>query len=551
MAPTALSFLLWPLFLGALGSGPDNGHPQVETQYGKLRGKTLSVKETDRTVHAFYGVPFAKPPVGPLRFAAPEPPESWSSVREAQEHAPLCQQNRRVLEQITRILNISLPPLSEDCLYLNIFTPADREKGLKLPVMVFIHGGGLQFGGAGMFEGYALSAYENVVVASIQYRLGFLGFFSTRDKQVPGNYGFFDQVAALRWVQENIGDFGGDPNIVTIFGESAGAVSVSLLLLSPMSRGLFHQAIAESGVALIPDLMEDKPQDLTSTLKVVSEASACDSASLLDCLRKKTEEEMSEISESLGPIVFSGRVDGTFIPKAVAELLAEKTVAPVPFIVGVNNHEFGHMLPRAHNITGLNDGMPRDRVVQVLRKFPIMNARPEILSLVMDEYFGNTTDPLQIRDGFLDLCGDVMFVIPAISTANYHRDSGFPVYFYEFQHRPSLFKNVKPDYVKADHADELFFVVGGPFLHKGSMFVGPDTEEEKTLSKAVMNYWANFARNGNPNGPGLVQWPQYDQNEGFLQINISLSAAQKLKAKKYEFWTKTLHQKILAVSRDG
>lgn len=553
MAPLVLTVLLCPLFLGALGSGQEDSHPYVETQYGKLRGKTVSVKETNRKVHAFTGVPFAKPPVGSLRFAVPEPPESWSSVKEAQDHAPLCLQSLTVLEQMSSFFNMSLtlPPLSEDCLYLNIYTPADREKDSKLPVMVFIHGGGLRSGGAGMFEGSALSAYENVVVASIQYRLGFLGFFSTGDEQAQGNYGFLDQVAALKWIQENIVNFGGDPNLVTIFGESAGGISVSILLVSPLSKGLFHRAIAESGVALIPQLLADKPQDLTMNQKIVSNVSACDSASLLDCLKDKTGDEISKISGSLNHIYFPGRVDGKFIPKPVVELLTEKAVAAVPFIIGVNNHEFGYIIPMGLNIKGLEDGMSRDHAQQILRNNPLLSIPPEILPLVMNEYFGNTTDPLKIRDNFLDLGGDVMFVVPSISTAAYHREAGVPVYFYEFQHRPSVFKDIKPDYVKADHADELFFVVGGPFLDKGTMFAGPDTEEEKTLSKAVMKYWANFARNGDPNGPGLIQWPQYDQNESYLQININPSAAHKLKAEKYAFWTKILHQKSLTVSQDN
>ncbi|KAG8562430.1 hypothetical protein GDO81_015674 [Engystomops pustulosus] len=551
MALLVLTFLLWPLFQGTLGSDEMGIYPLVETKYGKLQGKTLTVKETNRTVHAFYGVPFAKPPVGSLRFAAPETPESWISQREAQEHAPLCLQSHHTLKQMTSFFEVplQLPRLSEDCLYLNIFTPAEREKDSKLPVMVFIHGGGLRFGGAGMFEGSALSAFENVVVVSIQYRLGFLGFFSTGDEQAPGNYGFMDQVAALKWIQENIMNFGGDSNLVTIFGESAGGISVSVLMMSPMARGLFHRAIAESGVALIPDLMADNTKDFSFIKKTVSNISACDQIVLIDCLREKTEDEISLISGSLSKIFFPGRIDGRFLPKPAVQLLTEKAVAPVPFIIGVNNHEFGYVLPMTFNITGLKEGLPRDHVQHILMSKRLLGVQQEIIALVMDQYFGNTTDPFKIRDNFLDLCGDYMFVIPALSTANYHRDSGAPVYFYEFQHRPSLFKDLKPNYVKADHADEIFFVVGGPFLDKGIMFSGPDTEEEKNLSKAVMKYWANFARKGDPNGPGLVQWPQYDQYKGYLQINVNPSPGYGLKAEEYEFWTKTLHQKILTLSQ--
>lgn len=226
------------------------------TRYGNLQGVTLTVKDTPRTVDAFFGVPFAKPPVGPLRFKDPEPPEPWSSVRDASCHPPMCLQKITSIQHVRHYLkgNFHFPPISEDCLYLNVFTPSDRDNNSHLPVMVFIHGGGLVTGGASLFEGSALSVYEDVVVVTVQYRLGILGFFSKGDEKVPGNFGVLDQVAALRWVQENIRNFDGDPGSVTIFGQSAGALTVSVLVMSPMSKGLFHRAIAESGVPLLPGI---------------------------------------------------------------------------------------------------------------------------------------------------------------------------------------------------------------------------------------------------------------------------------------------------------
>ncbi|XP_018431316.1 PREDICTED: cocaine esterase-like, partial [Nanorana parkeri] len=245
------------LLLAGLCAGGEDGRPLLSTRYGKLRGKTVTAKAADRTVHAFYGVPFAKPPVGPLRFAASGAPENWNGVREATEHPPMCVQDPAIMKNLIDVFKAKfvIPPTSEDCLYLNVFTPGDRGQDAKLPVMVFIHGGALVMGAAMMFEGSALSAHENVVVVSIQYRLGILGFFSSGDSQAAGNYGFLDQVEALRWVKENIADFGGDPDSVTIFGESAGGVSVSALVLSPLAKGLFHRAIAESGVAIMPGLI--------------------------------------------------------------------------------------------------------------------------------------------------------------------------------------------------------------------------------------------------------------------------------------------------------
>ncbi|XP_069801981.1 fatty acyl-CoA hydrolase precursor, medium chain-like [Dendropsophus ebraccatus] len=546
MAALMRVVVLCILALGVLVSGQRDGRPEVETQYGKLRGKTMSVKGTDRTVNAFYGVPFAKPPVGSLRYAAPEPPEAWSSTREATDYAPMCLQDHQMMEMLMENFKVKLtiPPVSEDCLYLNIFTPSDCAKGEKLPVMVFIHGGGLMMGAALMFAGSALSAHENIIIVSIQYRLGLLGFFSSGDDRAPGNYGFLDQVAALQWVQKNIGDFGGDPNSVTIFGESAGGISVSALVASPLAKGLFHRAIAESGVILMPTLVALSKEQEVFIRSIVANISGCDVDMVLDCLKAKSEEEMQSLVVSMKFMALPPTIDGVFFSKPVEQILADKEVNSVPFLTGVTNQEFGWILPSSVNITGLREGMERETVEELLRNFPLLNSFSSATSLLMDEYIGDKTDPAEIRNRFLDLAGDIIFVIPALRVAKYHRDAGHPTYFYEFQHRPSLFKDSKPDFVKSDHGDELCSVMGGPFLKDDIVFTASFKEEEKTLSKTVMKYWANFARTGNPNGPGLVHWPVYDQDEGYMEISLKEKAAKQLKAEKYEFWTKLLSGKM-------
>ncbi|XP_055284609.1 liver carboxylesterase-like, partial [Moschus berezovskii] len=233
--------------------------PIVETAQGRVLGNYVSLKGFAQPVAVFLGIPFAKPPLGSLRFAPPQPAEPWTFVKNTTSHAPMCSQST-VLAEMSSDFNSRMksvkPKFSEDCLYLNIYTPADLTKRRRLPVMVWIHGGALLMGGASAHDGLVLSAHENVVVVTIQYRLGIWGFFSTGDEHSRGNWGHLDQVAALHWVQENIANFGGDPGSVTIFGVSAGGESVSVLVLSPLAKNLFHRAISESGVALLPGLVK-------------------------------------------------------------------------------------------------------------------------------------------------------------------------------------------------------------------------------------------------------------------------------------------------------
>ncbi|KAG8437415.1 hypothetical protein GDO86_008204 [Hymenochirus boettgeri] len=458
----------------------------------------------------------------------------------------MCLQDSEGMKQLIKIFNVefTLPSMSEDCLYLNVYTPADRKKNSKLPVMVFIHGGGLVMGLASMVDGSALSAYENVIVVNIQYRLGILGFFSSGDTEVRGNFGFLDQVAALRWVQENIKDFGGDPQSVTIFGESAGGVSVSLQILSPLSKGLFHKAIAQSGVALLPGLMISETKEVLLIRDLVANISGCNVPDLVDCLKQKSEDDIVAFSEAMKFGVLPGCVDGEFLPKPAEEILAGKESNNVPFMIGVNNHEFGWILPMASNISGLKEGIEKKEIESTMRAFPLLHTVSNIIPLIIEEYFGDTNDPKEIRNRFLELNGDIIFVIPALRTAQYHRDSRLPVYFYEFQHRPSMFHDSKPDFVKADHGDELFFVFGGPFLSAGVIFQSAGTEEEKVLSKRIMRYWANFARTGDPNGPGLSDWPKYEEDEDYLEINLNQKPSHKLKEGRLKFWTITVPEKI-------
>ncbi|XP_040591245.1 carboxylesterase 5A [Mesocricetus auratus] len=532
--------LMWAIWIfAAIMRGSVTEEPHRYTRLGWVKGKQVTVLGTPKPVDVFLGIPFAAPPLGDLRFSNPQPASPWHDLREATTYPNLCFQNSEWLSTNQKMLKVHYPNfgVSEDCLYLNIHAPAHANNGSNLPVMVWIPGGGFQTGSASIFDGSSLAAYEDVVIVTIQYRLGIFGFFNTRDQHAPGNWAFHDQLAALRWVKENIKFFGGNPDSVTIFGGSAGAISISSLVISPLSKGLFHRAIMESGVAIIPSL-SSFDADLKTDLQVVADACGVDesdSQTLLQCLREKSSLELLKLGKKTKS--FTRVVDGSFFPDEPIELLSQKTFKAVPSIIGVNNHECGYILPMRDTpeiLLGSNESVALN-LVHILLHIPT-----QYLHVVSKEYFHGMHSLTDIRDTLLDLFGDVFFVVPGLVTARYHRDAGAPVYFYEFQHRPLCFKNIRPAFVKADHTDEIRFVFGGPFLKGDIAMFEEATEEEKLLSRKMMEYWANFARSGNPNGDGLPLWPVYDQDERYLMLDLNISVGQRLKDRRVEFWTDTL-----------
>ncbi|XP_028635137.1 pyrethroid hydrolase Ces2a-like isoform X2 [Grammomys surdaster] len=520
--------------------GQDSARPIRNTHTGQVRGSFVHVKDTKSGVHTFLGIPFAKPPVGPLRFAPPEDPEPWSGVRDATSEPAMCLQTDMMNSEIVKEMKLNIPliPISEDCLYLNIYTPAHAHEGSNLPVMVWIHGGGLVGGWASMNDGSTLAATEEIVVVSIQYRLGILGFFSTGDKHARGNWGYLDQVSALRWVQKNIIYFGGNHDRVTIFGGSAGGTSVSSHVVSPMSQGLFHGAIMQSGVALLPNIISDTSEGIYKTVANLSGCEAPDSEALIHCLRAKSKQEILAINQVFKMI--PGVVDGKFLPKHPLELLSSKDFHPVPSIIGITSDECGCQIPKYMGLDRIIEKINRDTLPDVLKSTAAKMMLPlEYSELLMEEYMGNTEDPEMLQAQFRDMLGDFMFVIPALQVAHFHR-SHAPVYFYEFQHLPSFIKHARPSHVKAEHGDDHPFVFG-------SFFGGMNfelTNEEELLKRRMMKYWTNFARNGNPNSEGLPYWPVLDQDEQYLQLNTQPAVGRALKARRLQFWTKTLPQKI-------
>ncbi|OBS66116.1 hypothetical protein A6R68_05348 [Neotoma lepida] len=532
----AVVFGLLLLLLHVQGQDSSETSPIKNTHTGQVQGSLIHVKDTKIGVHTFLGIPFAKPPVGQLRFAPPEAPVPWSGVRDGTSHPAMCLQNLEMMKSE----GVTLPPISmsEDCLHLNIYTPAHAHEGSNLPVMVWIHGGGLVAGMASMYDGSTLAAIEDVVVVTIQYRLGVLGFFSTGDQHARGNWGYLDQVAALRWVQQNIAHFGGNPDLVTIFGESAGGTSVSSHVVSPMSKGLFHRAIMESGVALLPGLISDTSDMVYTTVANMSGCETTDSEALVRCLRGKSEAEILVINKVFN--IIPAVVDGVFLPRHPQELLASVNFHPVPSIIGFNNDEYGFIIPMVMGSAQTIKEITRENLQAVLKSTAAdMMLPPECSDLLMEEYMGDTEDPQALQIQFTEMMGDFMFVIPALQVAHF-QSSHAPVYFYEFQHQPSFLKSIRPPHVKADHSDEVPFVFGC-FLFGRKLDL---TEEEELLNRRMMKYWANFARHGNPNSEGLPYWPMLDHDEQYMQLDIKPAVGRALKARRLKFWTKSLPQKI-------
>ncbi|XP_064239241.1 carboxylesterase 3 [Aotus nancymaae] len=528
--------------------GPKVAQPEVDTILGRVRGRQVGVKGTDRLVNVFLGIPFAQAPLGPDRFSAPRPAQPWEGVRDASTVPPMCLQDVERMNNNRFMLNgkHQIFSVSEDCLILNIYSPAEATTGAGRPVMVWFHGGSLAVGAATSYDGSALAAYGDVVVVTVQYRLGVLGFFSTGDEHAPGNQGFLDVVAALRWVQGNITPFGGDRNCVTVFGGSAGGSIASGLVLSPVASGLFHRAITQSGVITIPGIMTSHPWPLAQNVASAMACSSSSPAEMVQCLRQKEGEELV-LSKKLKITIYPFTIDGTVFPKSPKELLKEKHYHSVPFLTGVNNHEFGWLVPRGWGLLDTMEQMSREDMLAILTPYlTSLDVPPEMMPAIIDEHIGSDLDPQATSQAFQELMGDLLMNVPTFSFSRHLRDAGSPVFFYEFQHRPSSFAKIKPAWVKADHGAETAFVFGGPFLtDESSLLAFPEaTEEEKQLSLTMMAQWTRFARTGDPNGEGLPPWPRFNRVEHYLEINPVPRVGQKFKEACMQYWSETLPSKI-------
>jgi para-nitrobenzyl esterase len=481
----------------------------IKTAQGNVHGKLVN----DGRAEAFLGIPFAAPPVGELRWKAPQPPALWNGVRDATNFAARCAQWPIWADYIFQDAGPS-----EDCLYLDIYTPAAASPARPLPVMVWIHGGGYVAGGSSELR-YANSPLvdRGVVLVNINYRMGVFGFLASEDLRregggAAGNYGLMDVVAALQWVRANVASFGGDPGNVTIFGESAGSFAVSTLMASPLAQGLFQKAIGESGApfgaVLGVDPVEVRaPRDQAWVnslgVKSLAELRAMSTSQLIDAAKKK------------GTIGFSPVIDGRLLTEAVPKSYAAGKQAHVPLLAGWNRDE------RAGTLS-------KDMTVEKWKAFA-----SEHYGVHADEFlaaFPGKTDAEAVAsadayttDQFIAL-GTWQWIEAQVKTG------GAPVYRYHFE-LPAPPSEMHPDGKYAWHSDDLEYVFGTLDVRHGSVW----RPEDRKLTEEMMDYWTNFARTGDPNGRGLPAWPRYDKSGTVMHLDRETHASPDTTRARYEF----------------
>ncbi len=524
----------FPIFGNAWGE-PANTTEIIDLDSGKISGLLVG---RDPEIRVFKGIPYAAPPVGDLRWRPPQSVKSWKGVLECTSFGPVCPQP----QGRTRLTQMTFDKISEDCLYLNVWTKAKDNQAL-LPVMVWIHGGG-NISGAGSlpyYDGEAL-ARQGVILVSINYRLGPFGFFAhpllskESGKGVSGNYGLLDQIAALQWVQKNIRAFGGNPNRVTIFGESAGGLNVCCLMASPLAKGLFHRAIAESGHAFGKtqhlketwygqESMEKQGEQIAKDLGV---AGAADPLAALRSLSADKILEGSKPSLGIGAEAGLGNrfrpvTDGWVIPDDINTIFDQGRQNDVPLIAGTNANEGIIFMANT----------PVKTVVQYRSAVKVLYGKfaDEILALYP------VKEPSEIRKALSDVLGDFGFIAGIRHFVRAMGNVKSKAYLYHFTMKP---QGPLGETLGAFHGSEIPYV----FDNLGRGILTPD-EKRLNLAKMMSGYWVQFAKTGDPNKEGLTSWPAYEaKGDQYLEFGENVHVGNGLRQQACD-----LVEKILAEER--
>ena len=477
---------------------------QIKTANGTLEGVT----ETSG-ICSYKGIPFAQPPVGNLRWVAPQAPKNWQGVRKADHFGPQAMQRAIYSDMIFRS-----DGKSEDCLYLNVWTPAKSPKE-RLPVLVYFYGGGFIAGDGseGRYDGEAM-AKKGIVAITVNYRLGIFGFFAHPEltKESPdhssGNYGLMDQNAALVWVQKNIAAFGGDPKKVTIAGESAGSMSVCAQVVSPLSKGLFAGAIGESG-ALLGNL---SPVSLPVSEQVGVKFAATVGANSLADLRALPADKLLELTAATR---FPVAIDGYFLPKAPADIFNAGRQMKVPLLAGWNSAEGDYKA-----ITG------KEAPTIEAYKAAVQKLYGDKAERILSEYPATTQE--EVKQAATDLASDRFIAYSTWKFTDLHsKTSGKPVYRYYYTRK-------RGDQVKASgavHSAEIEYALGNLRYNKAYNWTADDFK----VSETMQTYFLNFIKTGNPNGNGLPVWKTLQSRtpHEVMVIDVNTQAQPEKNPKRY------------------
>ena len=473
----------------------------VLTKSGKIRGKTLDVLGTK--VNTFLGIPYGEPPTGKLRFRHTVPVKSWNDVRNATRLPPACIQP----EYTQKLFPVKILQwdMSEDCLFMNIWSPITNET--SLPVMVWIHGGMFTIGSVGVdeYDGSVLATFGNVIVVSIQYRLGIFGFLDLETDEIPGNMGIWDQAMALKWINQNIANFGGDPNSVTLFGQSAGGISIGLHMMSPETKHLFKRAIFQSGSPMLLNQVYGRghkiAQHFSQLVGCLPQGTDLDDSleMVVKCIDNMRFKKISDAQQEMvkgNPVPFLPTIPSDYVESFPTENNENITYEQKEILIGFNKDEGSLILHLAYPKNYTRNSVPiintlveaRDAITRmsVDGGFPEVQAR-SMASILLN---GNATEtPETWARKIGSVFGDIMFVCPSARMADRFYSLNKTTYMYIFTHRSQ--SSVWGKWMGVTHHDEIYYVMGFP-LRYPNMYDGEDIN----LSKRIMKTWTHFARTG-------------------------------------------------------
>ena len=496
----------------------------------KVDGGLITGAEADG-VRSYKGIPFAAPPVGDLRWKPPQPVNNWPGVRPCLGYGPDCPHQPFGAGSL-----YARPrsPQSEDCLYLNVWSAAESADE-KRPVMVWIHGGGLTVGASSnpAYDGASL-AKKGVVLVSINYRLNVFGFLAhpelsnESEHGASGNYGMLDMAAALEWVQRNIAGFGGDPDRVTIFGESAGSFAVNYLMASPLAEGLFHRAIGESGGVFTPMayLAEERNGQKSAEQVGLDFAEALGVDSLEEMRRLSSDRILDVFINDPKGRQFRSRanVDGFFLTDEVRNVYAEGKQNDVPVIVGSNRDEMTAFIPQAMIPTTI-EAYRKQMQAQFGEDFDEFN-----------ELYPVETEA-DIKNAVIRSRSQSTFGLSMRTWARMTATGDSDAYLYEFSRVPPI-PNSK--YYGAFHAAEILYVFNN--LHQRERRY---LKRDFTLADTISDYWVNFAANGDPNGKGVPEWEAYDrEDEPYMDLGDNPKTGHHLNQKQLDFLEKRAARRL-------